>query len=230
MQREERAAWNYKEHDKNIMTEEDSITERANLSMHKPVNEHAQKSLGALLSTITATTNPHEEKYLMFSKYNTTCGNIYKHGIGRMGNLLFQMASTLGLAVSLSRKPVFSSTFEHLVSIFPNVQHLNFMPADKFSLKFHNPAENPHTKKIVEENYGIYSEEKFLLANHSEKNIEVGFFLMSYRYFQHIDHDIRSLFRFGDDLEEDAKHILHTLLLSNTSLPHQQGKVPIIVT
>ncbi len=166
------------------------------------------------------TKRPDEQTASINSIQDTTHGYIYENGIGRTGNLLFQLASTLGIAVNLSRNPIFSESFQLLFSMFPNVPHLHFLPLSKYNL-----YKSSHSyKKLNEINYGIYSKEAFLLRNHTEQNIEVGTYLQSYHYFEHINHDVRHLFSLRQDLNDKAQEMLHNIVQSQATLPLKPRK------
>ena len=216
----ERKGLNYTTLDaKKTMIEATSIPEMASLSTPTALTKHVQTRLSTLPLVQTTTISHGKLKGSIFSRYNTKSGNIYKHGIGRIGNLMFQMASTLGIAASLSRKPFFSPAFEELFTLFPSVPHLNFMPADKYYLYKHSNS----YRMLTEEKYGIYSKERFLVGKHLEHNIEVATYLQSYRYFEHIEQDIIHLFGLREDIKQKTQDILHGML-PNTASSQQQGK------
>ncbi len=167
----------------------------------------------------TRTSIKHDkEVFLTFGKYDTTGGNIFQGGNGGTGNLMFQMASTLGIAVKLSRKPFFSLHYQSLSKIFPHINNLTFISSEIY-------AKLPGIHKTeIEAGHGIYNNDKFIVQKHSEENLVIGYYLQSYRYFEHINKDIRFLFSLSDELRQKAKDMLNNVTRLNPTLSQKEGK------
>ncbi len=169
-------------------------------------------------TTATKPTTTDKTKDTIFSKYDTSSGNIYQGGEGQTGNSMVQMASTLGMAVTLSRKPLFSLYYQGLSGMFPYVKNLTFISTEAY-----NKIPGSH-KTQIEAGFGIYNNERFLVQKHPENNLAVGYYLQSYRYFDHIKQDIKHLFTISDTLKKKAQDILHDVTGLNPALSKQHGK------
>ncbi|KAK7105258.1 galactoside alpha-(1,2)-fucosyltransferase 2-like [Littorina saxatilis] len=119
----------------------------------------------------------------------------------RLGNELFQFASTLGLALTLNRTPVFFGS-HHL----PNVLK-TFNQISANSSTFVNRCQKAATVREVS---FCKFDDKFthLYPGH---DFTIGTYLVSYKYFEHHELEIRKALTFTDKIRNESSHVVHVL-------------------
>ena len=198
---------------------------------------HSKITLDPLIRNISPVTVTNDAVKLHFSGYFTrqlqkntshslgttsVAGNrwnritqlkIYTSPIGRMGNRLFQIASTYGIARTLNRKLVISNDTlnAEIVNIFNINESIETIPH--------------HTHLVMEKGYGTFDPSVY---NHlPKKDARIALYLQSWRYFWHCKTDIQRMFSFRsqNDVAKRArdklKHIIrkHKKLRNTTVTP-----------
>ena len=198
---------------------------------------HSKITLDPLIRNISPVTVKNDAVKLHFSGYSTrqlqentshpsgtisVAGNrankitqlkIYTSPIGRIGNRLFQIASTYGIARMLNRKLVISSDAlnTEIVNIFNINESIETIPH--------------HTHLVMEKGYGTFDPSVY---NHLPKrDVRIALYLQSWKYFWHCKTDIKGMFSFRsqNDVAKRArdklKHIIrkHKKLRNTTVTP-----------
>ncbi|KAL8616139.1 hypothetical protein ACOMHN_066626 [Nucella lapillus] len=122
---------------------------------------------------------------------------------GRLGNELFEYASTLGLALTLNRAPVFQGS----VQLSSVLQHFAVSPAKLTASQLNERCRK--ARVMGETSCCKYREEMARLD--PAHDYRVGTYLQSYRYFhRHFAH-IRSALTFNDDIRAQAGRTVREL-------------------
>ncbi|KAK7105587.1 galactoside alpha-(1,2)-fucosyltransferase 2-like isoform X2 [Littorina saxatilis] len=119
----------------------------------------------------------------------------------RLGNELFQYASTLGLALTLNRTPVFLGS-HHL----PNVLK-TFNQISANSSRF---ASRCQKAKGANEVSCCKFDERLTRLDPSQ-DFTVGTYLVSYKYFEHHEPEIRKALIFTDKIRNESSHVVQEL-------------------
>ncbi|KAK7105255.1 galactoside alpha-(1,2)-fucosyltransferase 2-like [Littorina saxatilis] len=120
---------------------------------------------------------------------------------GRLGNELFQYASTLGLALTLNMTPVFLGS-QHLPYV---LKTFNQTSAD--SSTFVNRCKKA---KAANEVSCCKFDEKLTHLDPSQ-DCTVGTYLVSYKYFEHHEPEIRKALTFTDEIRNESSHVVQEL-------------------
>ena len=99
---------------------------------------------------------------------------VYVKGLGGTGNVLFCFVSALGIAHHNNRSAVFSSEMNRLKKIFPKIE-INVL------------KDTPKWKRLGERESNKFDPRFF---NMSKKNMKIGKYLQSFKYFKDIFGDI----------------------------------------
>ncbi|KAK7106226.1 galactoside alpha-(1,2)-fucosyltransferase 2-like [Littorina saxatilis] len=120
---------------------------------------------------------------------------------GRLGNELFQYASTLGLALTLHRTPVFIGSV-HLTSV---LKHFGY-PSTNYT-ELHARCDKAAS---VRQKTCCKWEESLTKLDPS-KDFQVGLYLQSYRYFDDHQAEIRQALTFSDAIRNESSRIVNEL-------------------
>lgn len=125
------------------------------------------------------------------------------HGFtGRLGNELFQFASTLGIAFYLNRKPVFPGNFG-LLSI------LKTSPKYEPGLQAELGKRCSSAKSANEASANKFDDRLMKLdPNH---DYWVGIYLQSWRYFERHKEEVRRALIFNDDITKEANNVVQNI-------------------
>ena len=136
-------------------------------------------------STLSPSTNPNRRPVL----YHKPTG-------GRFGNILFEFASTYGLARTTNHDPGFSAGFlKHLKTVF------------NLSLK---PVEIPRGIKVINERFfGRFFPKRIPGSLGNKTNIAVNGFLQVRQYFMAYEKDLRRMLTIKPALIEKAQGMLN---------------------
>lgn len=133
-----------------------------------------------------------------------TCQDLGRNG--RLGNQMFQFASTLGIA-SKAEQEVFFEDIPETVGYLANGKVFN----QKIELKevfpktapfFQTPPQPTHWEgwQYQEEPSFMFSDEMFKLKG----DIRIRGYFQSEKYFEHIKETIRNLFEFSDEIKKSV--------------------------
>ncbi|XP_070202435.1 galactoside alpha-(1,2)-fucosyltransferase 2-like isoform X2 [Littorina saxatilis] len=120
---------------------------------------------------------------------------------GRLGNELFQYASTLGLALTLHRTPVFIGSV-HLPSV---LKHFGDPSVNYTQLH----ARCDKAASVGEKTCCKWEES--LTKLDPSKDFKVGLYLQSYRYFDDHQAEIRQALTFSDAIRNESSRIVNDL-------------------
>ncbi|KAK7106191.1 hypothetical protein V1264_017477 [Littorina saxatilis] len=120
---------------------------------------------------------------------------------GRLGNELFQYASTLGLALTLHRTPVFIGSV-HLPSV---LKHFGDPSIDYTQLH----ARCDKAASVGEKTCCKWEES--LTKLDPSKDFTVGLYLQSYRYFDDHQAELRQALTFSDAVRNESSRIVNEL-------------------
>ena len=150
-----------------------------------------QKTSTLLLSKDISDSN--ESSHLSENKISTSL-KVYVRGRCRTGNMFFQYVSALGIAHHDNRSVVFNPEMIKLKEIFPKIE-----------VKFLNDP--PEWKKLVETGVNKFDP---LFFNLPQKNITIGTFFQSFKYFEDIFGDIynKTLSYFDQSLLTAARRFI----------------------
>ena len=130
----------------------------------------------------------------------------YAVSYGRLGNQLFNLASTYGLARTYKRLLVLPPDFVANIKNFLNMTHLSHMDYETVFA--------PDTVALQHFKWGIY-DEKMDVSN--DEDLILGWNLQSFKYFQPYTQDMMNMMVIRDDLVHEAQDFLHTIECSITS-------------
>tara|TARA_R100000995_G_C3471408_1_gene118517 strand:- start:132 stop:959 length:828 start_codon:yes stop_codon:yes gene_type:complete len=116
---------------------------------------------------------------------------------GYLGNAMFQYSALIGIAEKLGYNPVYD--FEKTGTMATLHEHFNLTKVENL------PAwEQVHSsKRIWKEPHFHFCEEAFSPETIRENTGLNGYF-QSEKYFKHIENDIRSEFKFSDEIQKDC--------------------------
>ncbi|KAK7096193.1 galactoside alpha-(1,2)-fucosyltransferase 2-like [Littorina saxatilis] len=120
---------------------------------------------------------------------------------GRLGNELFEYASTLGLALTLKRTPVFLGSHQLRFAL------KTFSDTSDSSSRFKHRCKN--SARAQEVSCCTFTE-RFTRLN-SSQDFTVGSCLQSYRYFQHHEAEIRKAVTFTDEVRNESECVVREL-------------------
>lgn len=154
-----------------------------------PIQSNVLKAFDLKLdSTIQQIThNDADATHALVSKTFMDCGTK-----GEIGDKLFNLASMLGIASLTNHVPVIHSASLRKVFFFP---HRDIHPLE-------------HTRSVgdCEGNVGFYCFDPSSLA--STHNYTISGYRQSFKYFQHIQHQIRSTFRqFTNIIQTEVRNL-----------------------
>ncbi|XP_070188949.1 galactoside alpha-(1,2)-fucosyltransferase 2-like [Littorina saxatilis] len=128
---------------------------------------------------------------------------------GRLGNELFEYASTLGLALTLKRLPVFLGS-----------QYLPFTLTsfNQTSASFSRFQNRCKLSARASEVSCCKFEEKLTRLN-SSQDFTIGLYLQSYRYFQDHEAVIRQTLTFTDEIRSESSKVVQELRQNHSTSP-----------
>ena len=128
---------------------------------------------------------------------------IYTGESGRLGNRLWELASAYGIARKTGRRVVFvNDSYNRLI-----VKQLNInVPVDRYP---------KHTTTIVERSYGVFSEKFYTLP---PKDVIVGWYLQSWKYFSFYNAEIRRMYTFRNSVNTTyiARTFIESIIANKT--------------
>lgn len=136
----------------------------------------------------------------------------FAEGVGRLGNWMFQYASTYGIALQNGYQCVLSRN-NQLRGIFSGIDAV--------------AIDSPKMEKLVkfEDGQKTFSPE---LMNHSEaRNLGLCCYLQSWRYFDGYENEIRKQFKFKEDISHKVQDILKSFKAAYMQQKVLQDIIPI---
>jgi galactoside 2-L-fucosyltransferase 1/2 len=113
---------------------------------------------------------------------------------GRLGNHMFVYATLLGIAVKNNMTPIFYKGYQPLKDTFRSL-----VAIENVRLLGSNTSVNPSSKvEVLEISNWIYDNRFELLHTLSASEVHIGTYLQSWKYFSHIEPEIRSQFTFKE--------------------------------
>ncbi len=165
---------------------------------------HAKE--GNTMANITKITRVSQESRQVYQEVHqqylsqhtpVVTGRLYVRPRNRLGNNLFQMASTYGIAKKTGKIPVLSKSFLSVDQLFPNVWKY---------FDFGEPGKN--IAEITEIGHAIMDSELLTLG---QGNYLVCCYMQSWKYFDGFSEDVRDMFQFEPSLIEMADNYLKML-------------------
>ncbi|KAL3864226.1 hypothetical protein ACJMK2_005930 [Sinanodonta woodiana] len=105
---------------------------------------------------------------------------------GRLGNLMFEFASLTGIA-ALNNRTLIIAKEDHIYKVF-DLKNVTVLDNRDF--------------------------DKTLMTLQRGKSFKIGLYLQSWKYFYHVQDEIRRQYQFRDHIKEKAKHIINTIRAS----------------
>ena len=157
---------------------------------------------------------PEAGEYIAMQCSKNTPRIIYvkKDLVGRLGNQMFQYASTLGIAHYIEQRYKIKTKVCITMDIEDDPLRKRKEDIDKVCIgpfpKCRNISKTKF-KVISEQGSGIYDIDRFIRPENVEieTDMDQGF-LQSWKYFESIKDEIREIFRFDEKIEKDAKNYL----------------------
>ncbi|XP_070188950.1 galactoside alpha-(1,2)-fucosyltransferase 2-like [Littorina saxatilis] len=174
----------------------------------------SERSPLSALSSIFPVTSPSLSSENSSSKSPTQSSNSFtgvlcKRFTGRLGNELFEYASTLGLALTLKRLPVF------LGSHYLPFALMSFNQTSASFSRFQNRCKLSARASEVS---CCKFEEKLTRLN-SSRDFTIGLYLQSYRYFQDHEAVIRQALTFTDEIRSESSKVVQELRQNHSTSP-----------
>lgn len=164
-----------------------------------PLSSRLTRTHNVVLPLSSSSSNAMQEWFRL--QFNTAKKLLCHSFMGRLGNELFQYASTLGLALTLNRTPVFLNA-KHI----PRVLKTFFVPSGNLSdLK----TRCARARSAPETSAYRYTEK---LAHLDPRyDYEIGTYLLSYRYFEKHQDYIRKAVTFSDAIRNESERFVRQL-------------------
>ena len=143
------------------------------------------------------------------TKWNAQCNGRNKYALivyfqQRLGNNIFQVASSLGIAYRNGLVPVYPERSYHVFKMFNltlNLQHS--LPDSCKKYKTFNYSQNNHAVM-----YDQHTEALGYISQHQKSNIRLKGYWENEKYFKNIKAEIRKQFQFTDVIKREAEKFL----------------------